>query len=255
MNAQTASTRYTRRTALYAGGSAALGALLAACAPSSPAPETSPTAPASLGGMVTPTGFAEPSPGAAYTPANINHPAINVPVPKMAANANEQSAEGFKATIEYFAASLNYLLVTGSLNYVAELDLGADYMNTLTRFDDESGFAVQLQEWYVSPSATITLNGERPTVHSETSYSWDALQHVDKGPQLVGDNAVIDIPEAERHLEQKLRIEGTYKDKKWSLHVVPLEAPVSSAATAKATASASASVSSSAAAGTSASAS
>ncbi|WP_251619412.1 DUF6318 family protein [Rothia dentocariosa] len=62
-------------------------------------------------------------PGSTYEPGNTEHPPQNAPMPKLPDNANENSVTGFHATVAYYAAAMDYLVKTGSLDAVKRSNL------------------------------------------------------------------------------------------------------------------------------------
>lgn len=186
---------HSRRHFIALTGTAALGAMLAACGSKKTAEATaSPTASASIAGAydnlsgelkwtkyVAGTGAApmsstDPETGQVYTieptagPASVDSKASAVPIPVEDETMYEKNARSLRATFAYFAAAVNYARMTGDPGPALQV---VHQDNSVQRASLEKlrAFYAPGTNWLVDGEWTFRLNDKQPTTRG-TKYSW-----------------------------------------------------------------------------------
>lgn len=186
---------HSRRHFIALTGTAALGAMLAACGSKKTAEATaSPTPSASIAGAydnlsgelkwtkyVAGTGAApmsstDPETGQVYTieptagPASVDSKASAVPIPVEDETMYEKNARGLRATFAYFAAAVNYARMTGDPGPALQV---VHQDNSVQRASLEKlrAFYAPGTNWLVDGEWTFRLTDKQPTTRG-TKYSW-----------------------------------------------------------------------------------
>ncbi len=186
---------HSRRHFIALTGTAALGAMLAACGSKKTAEATaSPTASASIAGAydnlsgelkwtkyVAGTGAApmsstDPETGQVYTieptagPASVDSKASAVPIPVEDESMYEKNARSLRATFAYFAAAVNYARMTGDPGPALQV---VHQDNSVQRASLEKlrAFYAPGTNWLVDGEWTFRLTDKQPTTRG-TKYSW-----------------------------------------------------------------------------------
>lgn len=186
---------HSRRHFIALTGTAALGAMLAACGSKKTAEATaSPTPSASIAGAydnlsgelkwtkyVAGTGAApmsstDPETGQVYTieptagPASVDSKASAVPIPVEDETMYEKNARSLRATFAYFAAAVNYARMTGDPGPVLQV---VHQDNSVQRASLEKlrAFYAPGTNWLVDGEWTFRLTDKQPTTRG-TKYSW-----------------------------------------------------------------------------------
>lgn len=186
---------HSRRHFIALTGTAALGAMLAACGSKKTAEATaSPTASASIAGAydnlsgelkwtkyVAGTGAApmsstDPETGQVYTieptagPASVDSKASAVPIPVEDESMYDKNARGLRATFAYFAAAVNYARMTGDPGPALQV---VHQHNSVQRASLEKlrAFYAPGTNWLVDGEWTFRLTDKQPTTRG-TKYSW-----------------------------------------------------------------------------------
>ncbi len=186
---------HSRRHFIALTGTAALGAMLAACGSKKTAEATaSPTASASIAGAydnlsgelkwtkyVAGTGAApmsstDPETGQVYTieptagPASVDSKASAVPIPVEDETMYEKNARSLRATFAYFAAAVNYARMTGDPGPALQV---VHQDNSVQRASLEKlrAFYAPGTNWLVDGEWTFRLTDKQPTTRG-TKYSW-----------------------------------------------------------------------------------
>ena len=186
---------HSRRHFIALTGTAALGAMLAACGSKKTAEATaSPTPSASIAGAydnlsgelkwtkyVAGTGAApmsstDPETGQVYTieptagPASVDSKASAVPIPVEDESMYEKNARGLRATFAYFAAAVNYARMTGDPGPALQV---VHQDNSVQRASLEKlrAFYAPGTNWLVDGEWTFRLTDKQPTTRG-TKYSW-----------------------------------------------------------------------------------
>lgn len=186
---------HSRRHFIALTGTAALGAMLAACGSKKTAEATaSPTPSASIAGAydnlsgelkwtkyVAGTGAApmsstDPETGQVYTieptagPASVDSKASAVPIPVEDETMYEKNARSLRATFAYFAAAVNYARMTGDPGPALQV---VHQHNSVQRASLEKlrAFYAPGTNWLVGGEWTFRLTDKQPTTRG-TKYAW-----------------------------------------------------------------------------------
>ena len=186
---------HSRRHFIALTGTAALGAMLAACGSKKTAEATaSPTASASIAGAydnlsgelkwtkyipghgAAPMSSTDPETGQVYTieptagPASVDSKASAVPIPVEDESMYDKNARGLRATFAYFAAAVNYARMTGDPGPALQV---VHQDNSVQRASLEKlrAFYAPGTNWLVDGEWTFRLTDKQPTTRG-TKYSW-----------------------------------------------------------------------------------
>lgn len=186
---------HSRRHFIAFTGTAALGAMLAACGSTKTAEATaSPTASASIAGAydnlsgelkwtkyipghgAAPMSSTDPETGQVYTieptagPASVDSKASAVPIPVEDESMYDKNARGLRATFAYFAAAVNYARMTGDPGPALQV---VHEHNAVQRASLEKlrAFYATGTNWLVGGEWTFRLTDKQPTTRG-TKYSW-----------------------------------------------------------------------------------
>lgn len=186
---------HSRRHFIALTGTAALGAMLAACGSKKTAEATaSPTASASIAGAydnlsgelkwtkyipghgAAPMSSTDPETGQVYTieptagPASVDSKASAVPIPIEDESMYDKNARGLRATFAYFAAAVNYARMTGDPGPALQV---VHQDNSVQRASLEKlrAFYAPGTNWLVDGEWTFRLTDKQPTTRG-TKYSW-----------------------------------------------------------------------------------
>lgn len=186
---------HSRRHFIALTGTAALGAMLAACGSKKTAEATaSPTPSASIAGAydnlsgelkwtkyVAGTGAApmsstDPETGQVYTiepttgPASVDSKASAVPIPIEDESMYDKNARGLRATFAYFAAAVNYARMTGDPGPALQV-VQAQNSTDRAALEKLRAFYAPGTNWLVGGEWTFRLTDKQPTTRG-TKYSW-----------------------------------------------------------------------------------
>ena len=186
---------HSRRHFIALTGTAALGAMLAACGSKKTAEATaSPTPSASIAGAydnlsgelkwtkyVAGTGAApmsstDPETGQVYTieptagPASVDSKASAVPIPVEDETMYEKNARSLRATFAYFAAAVNYARMTGDPGPALQV-VQAQNSTDRAALEKLRAFYATGTNWLVGGEWTFRLTDKQPTTRG-TKYSW-----------------------------------------------------------------------------------
>lgn len=186
---------HSRRHFIAFTGTAALGAMLAACGSKKTAEATaSPTPSASIAGAydnlsgelkwtkyVAGTGAApmsstDPETGQVYTieptagPASVDSKASAVPIPVEDESMYDKNARGLRATFAYFAAAVNYARMTGDPGPALQV-VQAQNATDRAALEKLRAFYATGTNWLVGGEWTFRLTDKQPTTRG-TKYSW-----------------------------------------------------------------------------------
>ena len=186
---------HSRRHFIALTGTAALGAMLAACGSKKTAEATaSPTPSASIAGAydnlsgelkwtkyvagngAAPMSSTDPETGQVYTieptagPASVDSKASAVPIPIEDESMYDKNARGLRATFAYFAAAVNYARMTGDPGPALQV---VHQDNSVQRASLEKlrAFYAPGTNWLVDGEWTFRLTDKQPTTRG-TKYSW-----------------------------------------------------------------------------------
>lgn len=186
---------HSRRHFIALTGTAALGAMLAACGSKKTEEATaSPTASASIAGAydnlsgelkwtkyipgngAAPMSSTDPETGQVYTieptagPASVDSKASAVPIPVEDETMYEKNARSLRATFAYFAAAVNYARMTGDPGPALQV---VHQDNSVQRASLEKlrAFYAPGTNWLVDGEWTFRLTDKQPTTRG-TKYSW-----------------------------------------------------------------------------------
>ena len=186
---------HSRRHFIALTGTAALGAMLAACGSKKTAEATaSPTASASIAGAydnlsgelkwtkyiagngAAPMSSTDPETGQVYTieptagPASVDSKASAVPIPIEDESMYEKNARGLRATFAYFAAAVNYARMTGDPGPALQV-VQAQNSTNRAALEKLRVFYATGTNWLVGGEWTFRLTDKQPTTRG-TKYSW-----------------------------------------------------------------------------------
>ena len=186
---------HSRRHFIALTGTAALGAMFAACGSKKTAEATaSPTPSASIAGAydnlsgelkwtkyVAGTGAApmsstDPETGQVYTieptagPASVDSKASAVPIPVEDETMYEKNARSLRATFAYFAAAVNYARMTGDPGPALQV-VHPDNSVQRASLEKLRAFYAPGTNWLVDGEWTFRLTDKQPTTRG-TKYSW-----------------------------------------------------------------------------------
>lgn len=186
---------HSRRHFIALTGTAALGAMLAACGSKKTAEATaSPTPSASIAGAydnlsgelkwtkyVAGTGAApmsstDPETGQVYTieptagPASVDSKASAVPIPVEDESMYDKNARGLRATFAYFAAAVNYARMTGDPGPALQV-VQAQNSTDRAALEKLRAFYAPGTNWLVGGEWTFRLTDKQPTTRG-TKYAW-----------------------------------------------------------------------------------
>lgn len=186
---------HSRRHFIAFTGTAALGAMLAACGSKKTAEATaSPTASASIAGAydnlsgelkwtkyipghgAAPMNSTDPETGQVYTieptagPASVDSKASSVPIPVEDESMYDKNARGLRATFAYFAAAVNYARMTGDPGPALQV-VQAQNATDRAALEKLRAFYAPGTNWLVGGEWTFRLTDKQPTTRG-TKYSW-----------------------------------------------------------------------------------
>ena len=186
---------HSRRHFIALTGTAALGAMLAACGSKKTAEATaSPTASASIAGPydnlsgelkwtkyvpgngASPMSSTDPETGQVYTieptagPASIDSKASAVPIPIEDETMYEKNARSLRATFAYFAAAVNYARITGDPGPALQV-VQAQNSTDRAALEKLRVFYATGTNWLVGGEWTFRLTDKQPTTRG-TKYTW-----------------------------------------------------------------------------------
>ena len=186
---------HSRRHFIAFTGTAALGAMLAACGSKKTEEATaSPTASASIAGAydnlsgelkwtkyipghgAAPMSSTDPETGQVYTieptagPASVDSKASSVPIPVEDESMYEKNARSLRATFAYFAAAVNYARITGDPGPALQV-VQAQNSTDRAALEKLRAFYATGTNWLVGGEWTFRLTDKQPTTRG-TKYSW-----------------------------------------------------------------------------------
>ena len=186
---------HSRRHFIAFTGTAALGAMLAACGSKKTAEATaSPTPSASIAGAydnlsgelkwtkyvpghgAAPMSSTDPETGQVYTieptagPASVDSKASAVPIPVEDESMYDKNARGLRATFAYFAAAVNYARMTGDPGPALQV-VQAQNATDRAALEKLRVFYAPGTNWLVGGEWTFRLTDKQPTTRG-TKYSW-----------------------------------------------------------------------------------
>ena len=186
---------HSRRHFIAFTGTAALGAMLAACGSKKTAEATaSPTPSASIAGAydnlsgelkwtkyvpghgAAPMSSTDPETGQVYTieptagPASVDSKASAVPIPVEDESMYDKNARGLRATCAYFAAAVNYARMTGDPGPALQV-VQAQNATDRAALEKLRAFYATGTNWLVGGEWTFRLTDKQPTTRG-TKYSW-----------------------------------------------------------------------------------
>ena len=186
---------HSRRHFIAFTGTAALGAMLAACGSKKTEEATaSPTASASIAGAydnlsgelkwtkyvpghgAAPMSSTDPETGQVYTieptagPASMDSKASAVPIPVEDESMYDKNARGLRATFAYFAAAVNYARMTGDPGPALQV-VQAQNATDRAALEKLRAFYAPGTNWLVGGEWTFRLTDKQPTTRG-TKYSW-----------------------------------------------------------------------------------
>lgn len=186
---------HSRRHFIAFTGTAALGAMLAACGSKKTAEATaSPTASASIAGAydnlsgelkwtkyipghgAAPMSSTDPETGQVYTieptagPASVDSKASSVPIPIEDESMYDKNARGLRATFAYFAAAVNYARMTGDPGPALQV-VQAQNSTNRAALEKLRAFYAPGTNWLVGGEWTFRLTDKQPTTRG-TKYAW-----------------------------------------------------------------------------------
>lgn len=186
---------HSRRHFIALTGTAALGAMLAACGSKKTEEATaSPTASASIAGAydnlsgelkwtkyipghgAAPMSSTDPETGQVYTieptagPASVDSKASAVPIPVEDESMYDKNARSLRATFAYFAAAVNYARMTGDPGPALQV-VQAQNATDRAALEKLRAFYAPGTNWLVGGEWTFRLTDKQPTTRG-TKYSW-----------------------------------------------------------------------------------
>lgn len=186
---------HSRRHFIALTGTAALGAMLAACGSKKTEEATaSPTASASIAGAydnlsgelkwtkyipgngAAPMSSTDPETGQVYTieptagPASVDSKASAVPIPIEDESMYDKNARGLRATFAYFAAAVNYARMTGDPGPALQV-VQAQNSTNRAALEKLRAFYAPGTNWLVGGEWTFRLTNKQPTTRG-TKYAW-----------------------------------------------------------------------------------
>lgn len=186
---------HSRRHFIALTGTAALGAMLAACGSKKTEEATaSPTASASIAGAydnlsgelkwtkyipgngAAPMSSTDPETGQVYTieptagPASVDSKASAVPIPIEDESMYDKNARGLRATFAYFAAAVNYARMTGDPGPALQV-VQAQNSTDRAALEKLRAFYAPGTNWLVDGEWTFRLTDKQPTTRG-TKYAW-----------------------------------------------------------------------------------
>lgn len=186
---------HSRRRLFAVTGTAALGAMLAACGSKSTSTATaSATASATIAGAydnlsgelkwtkfvpghgASAISSADPTTGEVYTidptagPASVDAKASSVPIPIEDETMYDKNARGLRATFAYFAAAVNYARTTGDTGPALQV-VHPDNAPQRASLEKLRAFYAPGTNWLVDGGWTYRLTEKQPVTRG-TKYSW-----------------------------------------------------------------------------------
>ena len=186
---------HSRRHFIALTGTAALGAMLAACGSKKTEEATaSPTASASIAGAydnlsgelkwtkyipgngAAPMSSTDPETGQVYTieptagPASVDSKASAVPIPIEDESMYDKNARGLRATFAYLAAAVNYARMTGDPGPALQV-VQAQNSTNRAALEKLRAFYAPGTNWLVGGEWTFRLTDKQPTTRG-TKYAW-----------------------------------------------------------------------------------
>ena len=160
-------------------------------------------------------------PGSTYEPGNTEHPPQNAPMPKLPDNANENSVTGFHATVAYYAAAMDYLVKTGSLDAVKKVKLAGNDAQENEALAKSIAQGIEQKTWYVDPSAWYELKESQPAIMSDGNLLFKSVYTFDYGAESVTNGEIKPVKEEERVSTQDCDFRGRYNPttKSWELNL------------------------------------
>ena len=141
-------------------------------------------------------------------------------MPKLPDNANENSVTGFHATVAYYAAAMDYLVKTGSLDAVKKVKLAGNDAQENEALAKSIAQGIEQKTWYVDPSAWYELKESQPAIMSDGNLLFKSVYTFDYGAESVANGEIKPVKEEERVSTQDCDFRGRYNPttKSWELH-------------------------------------
>lgn len=154
-----------------------------------------------------------------YVPATRTEPAKNVPVPKLPENANEKSVEAFYAQIGYYAACVQYLIVTGDDGPFLKGAYQEEEIRVISQDPTWAQILPKIKSgemWLGNPTVTIEALTSQPEINGDR-YKWSIQLNISIGEFAATPDGVNDFPPGEGSVKAPGTFTGTYSDNKWSI--------------------------------------
>ena len=170
-----------------------------------------------------------------FEPGNAEHPPRNAPKPILPDNASEDSVTGFHATVAYYAAAMDYLVKTGSLDAVKEVKLAGNDAAANEALSKSIAQGIEDKTWYVEPSAWYELKASQPAIMSDGNLLFKSVCTFDYGAESVVNGEIKPVKEEERISTQDCDFRGRYNPttKSWELKNLSYGPKASAAASAQ----------------------
>ena len=164
-----------------------------------------------------PSAEAEPEDSNEYEPATPEHPARNVPKPVLPEVAKEETLEGAREFMNYWAETYNYLIQTGDGSYINEATHPeSEYFEDYQLYED----AYKQGEWIAGRHWTMTVPEIEEDLFTEIDGQYNLLVQMErtKGEVYSSEGYVEEIPEEKFNSPHMLYI--SYENGGWLMKAI-----------------------------------
>lgn len=126
-----------------------------------------------------------------YEPGTVDHPPRNAPKPQVTDALSANTVTGFHEAIAYFAASMDYLVKTGSAEaFSTGITLASKTRSEVDALSESILAGVKKGSWYVNPAASYALSSAQPSIMSDGNLLFKGQYTLDFGAEAVAEGKV-----------------------------------------------------------------
>jgi len=126
-----------------------------------------------------------------YEQGTVEHPPRNAPKPKVTEALSANTVTGFHEAIAYFAASMDYLVKTGSTDaFSTGITLSSKTRSEVDALSASILAGVEKGSWYVNPSASYALSSAQPSIMSDGNLLFKGKYTLDFGTEAVAEGKI-----------------------------------------------------------------
>lgn len=126
-----------------------------------------------------------------YEQGTVDHPPRNAPKPKVTDALSANTVTGFHEAIAYFAAAMDYLVKTGSMDaFSTGIQLSSKTRSEVDALSASILAGVEKGSWYVNPSASYALASAQPSIMSDGNLLFKGKYTLDFGTEAVAEGKI-----------------------------------------------------------------